>query len=656
MAASHRNAGSASPQWGGGPDQQFAPTTRYRKKRKLFRGGQSHRGIMNAPQAPRAMSGQSIGGQQQRARPPDLQRLPPLPTTTNFGSPNLSSTRPGPLPRDHPLKCEMEELKDTRKRRQFYWAGLIEDLGDEESGNPANCDRQRWEDEERKADDKFEQLAGQIKLVEMGFPVGIMESQETSRSGSAGRKRVRNDPPNGPRSRGKRDGRGRDGIQNRRQQYKVPLHQQDRDGRLHANFRGNNPNVPTRRPMVWTKQKQASAVDQWMEEMGMPTSYQKPNHHEHEVVLGGSSASDEDKAGTDAESLREDNFGCPSTLSTPLGFSDASFKRHGSASEYGLATRRVVQRQWTAVEEMAFEEAEREREDQRLLLGRSLVEDEETRTVAGRDGQVVMQPYREATSNVDFGDAILSPQTALETENKDVMSALMSSLDKQRPRTYHETPSKAVEHPVQDVGNHIRNDRASDITPKTVSNPQASNKAELPHQERRRPIASDFMGIEEREIETMDMQNVISSDMSDDNLHEDAHIVTDDEDGFLRLHDTLSPSPLADTKIPINTYTINDPLQNKLEKQFSALGLHYRETLKVDEMFSPSGQLLPPSSDSVAARLRRLRGSFHEYSDKIRQCIANKERGFDTGVAPESVSVWVNTRIWGVDWRSKLDM
>ncbi len=549
----------------------------------------------------------------------------------------------------------MEELKGTRKRRQFYWAGLIEDLGDDEWGNPANYDRQRWEDEERKADDKFEELAGQIKLVEMGFPVGLMESQEPGRSGSAGRDRVRTDPSNGPRGSSNRDERGRDGIQNRRQQRAL-LHQLDHNGRLHANFRGNNPNAPTKRPMVWTKQKQASAVDQWMEEMGMPTSYQNPDHLEHGVVVGGSSASGEDGAVNDAESQLEHIFGGPQTLSTPQGSSGGSSKHRGGATDYRLLTRPNVQPQWTAFDEMAFEEAEREREDERLVLGLDLMKNQEMRAAEEGDRQSVLQPRRAVTLNKDLGDGVPPRQTAPPTGDMDVMSALMRSLDEGRPRIQVQTPSKALKHSFQNVENHIANDRISDITPKVVSIPRASKRTKIEHQLRWRPTAADFMDIEVDTIETVDMQNVVSSDGSENSTHEDPHMGADGEDGFLRLDDTPPPSSPLNRKGPVTAVRTNSAPPAQTVKHFSALGLHYRKALKVNEMFSPTGDLLPPGPDSVATRLRKLRGSFRGYSDKIRQWAADKKNGFDVGNTPESVSACVDARIWVIDWRTRLDM
>lgn len=52
-------------------------------------------------------------------------------------------------------------------------------------GQPCDYDRQRWEDEQRLADRKFEGLAGQIKLAEVGSPLLAGEAQDQSRSTSA---------------------------------------------------------------------------------------------------------------------------------------------------------------------------------------------------------------------------------------------------------------------------------------------------------------------------------------------------------------------------------------------------------------------------------------------------------------------------------------
>ena len=74
---------------------------------------------------------------------------------------------PRSLPEDHPLIVEMKGLTEEKARRQLYWAELAKILGGEWE-NPASFDRQTWLEETRVADEKLDELAGQIRLAEHG--------------------------------------------------------------------------------------------------------------------------------------------------------------------------------------------------------------------------------------------------------------------------------------------------------------------------------------------------------------------------------------------------------------------------------------------------------------------------------------------------------
>ncbi len=247
-----------SQQWGGGPVEQLAPVGHHKKRWKSFqRGNNTHR----QRYAYRASSNLSRPNPSpkpwQRHGTLEPQTSPHPPKRADSVTPSLRINPVGPLPPDNPLKQEMNELKETRKKRQLYWAGLIEDLGEDEWKNPANYDRQRWEDEERKADNKFEELAGLIKMAEMGFSIEAIDDHNTD-GGPSGQE-VENNRRFDARGRtdGAQQGRGR--PLDHRRRAEVTLHRRDRNGNVHIDFRESNPNAPTKEPIIWNERKQAPA-------------------------------------------------------------------------------------------------------------------------------------------------------------------------------------------------------------------------------------------------------------------------------------------------------------------------------------------------------------------------------------------------------------
>ncbi|KAI9755696.1 MAG: hypothetical protein M1835_000798, partial [Candelina submexicana] len=179
-----------SQNWGGGRDQQFAPPRRQRGTWKPPRGSQYREPRDVRPRTPPRLQASNASLRErldrQRDRTPPNDRVPFNRQTASYvhtrGPPPRSgvpllhrsqSRTPRPLPADHPLMVEMAELKRTRDTRKRYWAGLIPNLGDEWQ-NPASIDRQQWEEEENLADNKFADLAGQIKMAEMGMSEEII--------------------------------------------------------------------------------------------------------------------------------------------------------------------------------------------------------------------------------------------------------------------------------------------------------------------------------------------------------------------------------------------------------------------------------------------------------------------------------------------------
>ncbi len=167
-----------SENWGGGTNQRFAPIRRPRGRGNRPRGSQSRVPQQYRTRTPPRTQASAASLRErpynQRNRSYSPRRSPSRPQGASYahprGVPSLHGHPRAALPANHPLMEEMAELKATRKKKQLYWAGLIPHLG-EEWENPASVDRQQWELEESLADDKFAELAGQIKMAELGMPV-----------------------------------------------------------------------------------------------------------------------------------------------------------------------------------------------------------------------------------------------------------------------------------------------------------------------------------------------------------------------------------------------------------------------------------------------------------------------------------------------------
>ncbi|MCJ1363212.1 hypothetical protein MMC16_002319 [Acarospora aff. strigata] len=631
----------ATDQWGGGQDQLFAPTRLNRKKWKPFQRGPSDRAPANASQGPRTMLGRPETRQEHQAREPQAQGLPRPSTEADSSVRNTPSTRPGPLAPDHPLKREMDELKETRKRRQLYWAGLIEDLGDDEWGNPANYDRQRWEDEERKADDKFEDLAGQIKLAEMGYAVAAIENRDHSRLAPRGRDQDSSYRTDSTRGRIYRRGRGRLHTESR-EQDDTPSHRQIHTSRPLRRSWEENLHAPAKKTVFWSRTRQTSAVDQWMKQMGKYTTREESSM-EHQTVTVGSSLSDVTVTGVYKEFQPDKEANDVGSLPS-THVSTIAYTKHYERPQHSVD---VSPLPWTAVEEVAFEEAEQERENERLLLGRYLIEDNEAR--ASLEKPVDNGPPRTAIPVGDPAERLLSKQTTTPPRDGDLMSALMANLLEGQPRSSSLCPPKVTDPSLEH--DTVARTQSPKIAPMPVSE-QPAMEPRLQRHQNPEPTTEDFINIAESPIEIIDMHNDTSSDHSP---RSPLPVRPSDHNGeadFLRL-DSTPPKPPANN-------SPEAPATQRVLKEFSALGLHYRQILKVNGMFSPTGSLLPPDPISVAARLRELRGSYREYSEIIRRGATGewdwevvRER---SGALHEGVSAWVNPEVWRVDWRETLDM
>lgn len=343
---------SAEPQWGGGgggTSRQHRGGKGKRRQWNPFKprggghfGGGGSQGPRGAPSAPRAMSGKL-------ARPSSFQTPSRLPVDHQgqshdrvrdpFDVANASPRQPKlrsprPLPADHPLMIEMAEFTVTRERRRLYWAGLSNEL-DEEWRNPAGLDRQNWQEEERLADKKYADLAGQIALAERDFPIT---------------------GPSQVSDMGHRDPKLGNPFDDKK------VNRRTRDGELCGRY------VKPRETVVWTDTKKSSAVDKWMEDMGATA----PLARDESLFIGDSDSSDgamspkhveewidPGVAGSETgqyHSLEPNSFLLGDYSAKPLVPQDLikPFVNNG------------VKKIWTSEDEAAYEEAEAERELQRL--------------------------------------------------------------------------------------------------------------------------------------------------------------------------------------------------------------------------------------------------------------------------------------------------
>ena len=145
------------------------------------------------------------------------------------------------LPQSHPLVLEMMELKHTREQRRMYWAGLANDIG-EEWENAASYDRQRWEMEERLADQKFQELSGQVALAERGLSLDGVAIPRATRQYT--------------------------GTQQYQRSEALISRQRQNRGRTGYWGRGNHQRQ-SRKMKIWTESKHTQEVERWVKDVGM---------------------------------------------------------------------------------------------------------------------------------------------------------------------------------------------------------------------------------------------------------------------------------------------------------------------------------------------------------------------------------------------------
>ena len=243
-------------------------------------------------------------------------------------------SEPRPLPADHPLMVEMAEVQVIRERRRLHWVGLGNALG-EEWEDSTTFHRQSWQEEERIADKKYAELAGQIMLAERDYP-------------HTGASQVSDIGQHEPKLRTAFDDKG-----------------------ISHRSTGNQPYHNYAKPMeveTWTEEKKSSAVDKWMEDMGATA----PHTRVESLFIGGSDSNDRTMSPQRVEDWIEQGAvgfvtGPNHSLDTDSFLSERL--RAKPEAPPNLIESRIndgVRRIWTREHEVAYEEAEAEREKQRL--------------------------------------------------------------------------------------------------------------------------------------------------------------------------------------------------------------------------------------------------------------------------------------------------
>ena len=257
---------------------------------------------------------------------------------------------------------EMAELKAVREKRRLYWAGLSEQIG-EEWDNPTSYNRQRWKTEEGLADKKFRELAGQIALAERGIvepdrPPDRENSQATHSSGA----HVQDSSiPRVSNRFGRRAGR----ITKSR-----PLGMQTEFNSISdstSSRQESNRYGPPQGAVRYADKRQTDAVSKWMDNIGMGFDPAEPKPPPSPIYVGSSD---------DSIHVDSDNEMCFGDVEA-LALSEDRFDSSHGRGESGCKEKGVCddmcrgdQSLWSVDDEAIFEEAEAQREAQRMEMAR----------------------------------------------------------------------------------------------------------------------------------------------------------------------------------------------------------------------------------------------------------------------------------------------
>ncbi|MCJ1438768.1 hypothetical protein MMC27_008158 [Xylographa pallens] len=496
------------------------------------------------PRHPGAPRRSGAGGGEHRKRKAWLEILPdaPSPPARTHGNPfgfsNVPADRAIPLAVDHPLKEELAEVKRVRESRRIYWLQLAEELPDD-MNNPGSYDYHRWKKEENAAEAKIEELAGLIALAERGItieragslPVVIPVQDNARKEIEEGVSNIRKNelapsPPairsayeSNPRGSyrgtvstrekerassqraapGARDNWSRQPTAWQKRKRKGETHAQRAARREQSKARLQHSQPPPRGSVTWTDNAKSEAVNKWMSDMGAAISVDRtiPNIP---LYIG--------STGSGICALGDDE----------LNRSDRGVANHSQHSRRLSLTCYGRQDVWSPEDEVQFEEAETEREDERLELAAAL-NAESHRTLTTEKTELIAsdqfeQPLPASVIKTERSEP--TNEEIAEKKSKDLLAALMAELDSRslspspEPQPLGQSPPalELARSPLLNLPLVLDRDQAvADAVWKALQARKAQKAAAAA--ELQNKDASDWMDIDKvAPIEVIDLQDV----------------------------------------------------------------------------------------------------------------------------------------------------
>ena len=394
---------------------------------------------------------------------------PPAHTHGNpFGFSNVPADRAIPLEFNHPLKEELAEVKRVRESRRIYWLQLAEELPDD-MNNPGSYDYQRWKKEENAAEAKIEELAGLIALAERGItaerarsvPVVIPIQDNTRRKNEEGASNTRRNElarsppairsayesdPRGnyrgtvsTRERNRPSQRAAPDVQDNWSRQPTTWQKRKRKGetaaqraarREKSKARLQNSQPSPGGSVIWTDSAKSKAVTKWMSDMGVAVGVDRTNPKIPAY------------------------FGSTGSGICPLGDdelvqTDIEVANHSQLSRRLSPTCCGIQDVWSPEDELHFQEAEIEREAERLELSAVLNAKSHctatTEKMALITSDQVEQPLPASVIKTERSEP--TEEAIAEQKSKDLFAALMAELDSRslspspEPQSLGQSPS-----------------------------------------------------------------------------------------------------------------------------------------------------------------------------------------------------------------------
>ena len=529
--------------------------------------------VPSGPRQPGA-SRRGGGGDRYHKRKAWLEILPDAlspPTRTHgnpFGFSNVPADRSIPLAFDHPLKEELAEVKRVRESRRVYWLQVAEALPDD-MNNPGSYDHQRWKNEEASAEAKIEELAGLIALAERGItvervgspPVVVPVRDSAPRGIDEGafhtrrNERASSPPPlrsareSNPRGRhtytvstrekeralpqraapGPRNNWPREPITQWKELRKGETGVQRKARRIRSKARLEKPQPPPAGPVIWTDNAKSNAVTKWMSAMGAAIGTDR-TVRDIPLYIGGT--------GSGARSLGDDE----------INRSEGDVANYSQMNGRLSPIRCAIQGVWSPEDELHFEEAEAEREAERMKLARVLNAEFHRQVTTEKMASITSDQIKRRLSPSMIKVETSEPaevETA-EEECKDLLAGLLAELDSRtlspspKPQPLEQPPpaQEMVHSPLPDPPPvHDLDQAIAGAVWKALQARKAHKAAAAEAQDKE---TSEWMDIDKvAPMEVMDLQ-----DAPDAGLDEEVIVKTEDS-GQARWLDFTARSPLS---------------------------------------------------------------------------------------------------------------